>query len=97
MNDWTKLSASSTVDSPYKPYSDGGKPRKIFWMLVLSAGCIYSGYMIQNNAQRYFAYPSIIKPIFRQDDHVSFPKGTSPFFFQNFFCPSIFAHTFISP
>ena len=56
--------------------SDGGKSRKVFWMLVLSAGCIYSCYMIQNNAKRYFAYPSIIKPIFRQDDHVSFPKVT---------------------
>ena len=47
--------------------------------MVLTSGCFYSFYMIQNNAKRYLAYPSIIKPIFRQDDHVSFPKGFNGF------------------
>ena len=32
--------------------------------------------MIGKNAHRYFNHPSIIKPMFRQDDHVSFPKVT---------------------
>ena len=51
--------------------------RKVMWMVIIIIGVIYSSYNIKLCADRYYSYPSTIKPAKNFSGLVRFPKITA--------------------
>lgn len=59
---------------PYPVNNESHTYRRVCWFCLLLLGLFYSGIMVARDANRYYEYPSVIKPV--ESVHAQFPKIT---------------------